>query len=93
MTPRPHARKTAAQGSYRSPEGAALKDEGSDEAGRLCLIGLKVDLELRREIDAYAEAHGITAPAPQGTISRSAAMFSASAMAFLPAGPTNCWRP
>src|SRR5439155_14871617 len=30
------------------------------EASRLCLIGLKVDSSLRSEIDAYAEAHGIT---------------------------------
>jgi hypothetical protein len=30
------------------------------EASRLCLIGVKVDAELRREIDADAEAHGIT---------------------------------
>ena len=27
---------------------------------RLCLIGVKVGATLRREIDAYAEAHGIT---------------------------------
>jgi hypothetical protein len=27
---------------------------------RLCLIGVKVNVELRREIDAYAEAQGIT---------------------------------
>jgi hypothetical protein len=27
---------------------------------RLCLIGVKVDAALRREIDAYAEAHGVS---------------------------------
>jgi hypothetical protein len=30
------------------------------ESPRLCLIGVKVNVELRREIDAYAEAQGIT---------------------------------
>jgi hypothetical protein len=30
------------------------------EGARLCLIGVKVDAELRREIDAYADVHGIT---------------------------------
>jgi hypothetical protein len=30
------------------------------EGPRLHLIGMKVDAELRREIDAYAESHGIT---------------------------------
>jgi hypothetical protein len=60
MTPRPRARKTSAQGSNHSPEGAPPKDGNGDETSRLCLIGLKVDPELRRDIDAYAEAHGIT---------------------------------
>ncbi len=30
------------------------------EASRLCLIGVKIDTALRREIDAYAEAHGVS---------------------------------
>ena len=60
MRSRPQARKTAARGSKRPPETAPLKEESGGEASRLCLIGLKVDPALRREIDAYAEAHGIT---------------------------------
>jgi hypothetical protein len=32
----------------------------NDESQRLCLIGVKVAVELRREIDAYAHAHGLT---------------------------------
>lgn len=32
---------------------------GSQDS-RLCLIGVKVDAALRREIDAYAEAHGVS---------------------------------
>ena len=32
----------------------------ASEATRLCLIGVKVDTALRREIDAYAEAHGVS---------------------------------
>jgi hypothetical protein len=29
-------------------------------ASRLCLIGVKVDTALRRDIDAYAETHGVS---------------------------------
>jgi hypothetical protein len=32
----------------------------SSEASRLCLIGVEVDTALRREIDAYAEANGVS---------------------------------
>ena len=32
----------------------------ASEGTRLCLIGVKVDTALRREIDAYAEAHGVS---------------------------------
>jgi hypothetical protein len=42
--------------SQRVPEATAEKTE----ATRLCLIGVKVDTALRREIDAYAEAHGVS---------------------------------
>ena len=34
--------------------------KSNDESQRLCLIGVKVATELKREIDAYAHAHGIT---------------------------------
>jgi hypothetical protein len=46
--PKPvHATRTSEPGS------------GSQDS-RLCLIGVKVDAALRREIDAYAEAHGVS---------------------------------
>jgi hypothetical protein len=60
MKPLAHAGKAAEQGSKHPPEGAPLEEGNGDETSRLCLIGLKVDPEVRREIDAYAEAHGIT---------------------------------
>jgi hypothetical protein len=60
MRPRPRALKAAEQGSKHPPEGAPLENGSGDETSRLCLIGLKVDPELRLEIDAYAEAHGIS---------------------------------
>jgi hypothetical protein len=44
------------------PASAARPPEpgnGSQDS-RLCLIGVKVDAGLRREIDAYAEAHGVS---------------------------------
>jgi hypothetical protein len=34
--------------------------DSATEARRLCVLGVKIDPALRREIDAYAEAHGIT---------------------------------
>lgn len=39
---------------------AASKSISETDSRRLCLIGVKVDAELRREIDTYAEANGIT---------------------------------
>jgi len=50
---RPSARKRGA--GPKPPEAG----NGTD-AGRLCLVGVKVDTALRREIDAYAEAHGVS---------------------------------
>ena len=38
---------------------ASEPGNGSQDS-RLCLIGVKVDAALRREIDAYAEAHGVS---------------------------------
>jgi len=40
--------------------GAAKALSVPQESRRLCLIGVKVDARLRQEIDAYAEAQGIT---------------------------------
>ena len=59
MRPPTRARK-ATRGSKRPPETAALRGASSGDGSPLCLIGLKVDPALRQEIDAYAEAHGIT---------------------------------
>ena len=36
------------------------RPQSEGESPRLCLIGVKVNVELRRESDAYAEAQGIT---------------------------------
>ena len=60
MTSSDYARPTPKTGgkpalTARLPEGG----NGSQDR-RLCLIGLKVDAELRREIDAYAAAHGVS---------------------------------
>jgi hypothetical protein len=38
----------------------AVESTNAAETTRLSLIGVKVDLALRREIDDYAKAHGIT---------------------------------
>jgi hypothetical protein len=38
----------------------AVESTNASENTRLSLIGVKVDLALRREIDDYAKAHGIT---------------------------------
>lgn len=60
MKARTRPRKAPAQGPKRTAQ--PDRPEGGDgpEASRLCLIGLKVDAALRSEIDAYAEAHGLT---------------------------------
>jgi len=58
----PHLRnpKTTVPGQKRPAEGRPLGWETGAKSSRLCLISLKVDAALRSEIDAYAEAHGIT---------------------------------
>jgi hypothetical protein len=60
MTSGNHARPTPKTGG--KPALAARLPEGGNgsQDRRLCLIGLKVDAELRREIDAYAAAHGVS---------------------------------
>lgn len=60
MKTRAHGRRAPAQGPKRPAETKPDHGENGAEASRLCLIGLKVDSALRSEIDAYAEAHGIT---------------------------------
>jgi hypothetical protein len=59
MKPRANPRRASADGPERSitkpPE-----VQNRPEASRLCLVGVKVDAALRREIDAYAEAHGVS---------------------------------
>ena len=60
MKVRTHPRKAPAKGGRRPAEAKAPERGNGAEASHLCLIGLKVDSTLRSEIDAYAEAHGIT---------------------------------
>ena len=60
MKRHPHPRQVTGQGTKRAIAQRPSERDGSAETSRLCLIGIKVDPELRREIDAYAEAHGIT---------------------------------
>jgi hypothetical protein len=60
MKKHPSARPASPAGQKGSPPQAPPDRDSGAEASRLCLIGVKVDAELRREIDAYADAHGIT---------------------------------
>ncbi len=60
MKPASHVRKGADAAPTRSVQPKSPDGGDGAEATRLCLIGLKVDVALRTEIDAYAEAHGIT---------------------------------
>ena len=60
MKKHPHPRKAPSPEPKRALDQTPPKHDSGAEASRLCLIGVKVDAELRREIDAYAEAHGIT---------------------------------
>ena len=59
---KPHLRhpKTTVPGQEHLTERQPVDGENGAESSRLCLISLKVDPALRREIDAYAEAHGLT---------------------------------
>ena len=59
MKARAHPRRASTGGATRS-QPKPLEGATTVEASHLCLIGLKVDSTLRSEIDAYAEAHGIT---------------------------------
>ena len=60
MNPRTRDSKTTVLGQKRLAEPQPVDRETGAGSSRLCLISLKVDAALRSEIDAYAEAHGIT---------------------------------
>jgi hypothetical protein len=60
MKPRIRNPKATVPGRKHPAEGQPVKGETGLESSRLCLISLKVEAALRREVDAYAEAHGIT---------------------------------
>jgi len=59
---KPHLRhpKTTVPGQEHLTERQRVDGENGAESSRLSLISLKVDPALRREIDAYAEAYGLT---------------------------------
>ena len=59
MSPRIHKSKVPDAGQ-KSPATQLVDGENMGESSRLSLISLKVDPALRREIDAYAESHGVT---------------------------------
>jgi hypothetical protein len=60
MRTRTHGRKASAQGPKPPLEPTRNDGENGAETSRLCLVGVKIDAALRREIDAYAEAHGVS---------------------------------
>jgi len=47
-------------GRSHGPHANQTANDSAAETRRLCVLGVKIAPELRREIDAYAEAHGIT---------------------------------
>lgn len=53
-------RSRASEAGPNQPRAAESADGATARSDRLCLISLKVDPALRGEIDAYAEAHGLT---------------------------------
>src|SRR5712691_3266172 len=60
MSARVRSPKTTVPGQKHPAKGQPVGGETGAGVSRLCLISLKVDAALRNEIDAYAEAHGIT---------------------------------
>jgi hypothetical protein len=52
--------KTTIPGQKHPADRQPIDGEPGAGSSRLCLLSLKVDLGLRREIDGYAEAHGVT---------------------------------
>ena len=60
MKPRTHVRKASREGPTSPSKPTPNDGENVTDASRLCLVGVKVDAALRREIDAYADAHGVS---------------------------------
>ena len=60
MRPRFRSPKTTVPGQRHPGARQPVEGKYGAEASRLCLISLKVAAALRREIDTYAEVHGIT---------------------------------
>ena len=60
MSRHPDERKTTVPGQRHPGARQPVEGKNGAEASRLCLISLKVAAALRREIDTYAEVHGIT---------------------------------
>ena len=60
MTSRAQARRAPIDERKRTSQPEPADSGNCSEASRLSLIGVKVDIALRREIDAYADAHGVS---------------------------------
>ncbi len=60
MSSQPNERKTTVPGQSDPGVRQPVEGKNGTESRRLCLISLKVAAALRREIDTYAEAHGIS---------------------------------
>ena len=60
MRSRDQARRAHVDERKRTSQPELAESGNGAEASRLSLIGVKVDIALRREIDAYADAHGVS---------------------------------
>lgn len=60
MNARSRNAKAAVPGDEQPAERQPVDAGKRAESSRLCLVSLKVDVALRREIDAYAEVHGVS---------------------------------
>jgi len=60
MTKREDAGEMRSHERHTGSQPTSSASANRSESSRLCLIGVKVDTDLRREIDAYAEAHGVS---------------------------------
>jgi hypothetical protein len=60
VTSRDQARRAPIDERKRTSQPQPPETGNGSEASRLSLIGVKVDIALRREIDVYAEAHGVS---------------------------------
>jgi hypothetical protein len=59
MKPRNRGPKSDVPG-HEQPAERQVLDENASESSPLCLLSLKLDPSLRREVDAYADAHGVS---------------------------------